>query len=75
MHAGEIASMLIPFCTELGVICRCVVCQNNRFSVLIHKATLHSVMAGVFFGVKAPGIVGPCFLLIPEIYTDKQHTF
>ena len=30
-------------------------------------------MAGVFFAVRAPGIVGPYFVLIPEIYTEMQN--
>jgi hypothetical protein len=29
----------------------------------------------VFFAVRAPGIVGPYFVPIAEIYTEMQHTF
>jgi hypothetical protein len=32
-------------------------------------------MADVFFAVRAPGIVGPYFVPIAEIYTEMQHTF
>lgn len=76
VHAGAINSMLILFCSLLGVM-SCMVMRSVRITdfpcSLIHNATLDSVLAGVFFAVRAPGIVGPYFVLISEIYTEMQH--
>jgi hypothetical protein len=78
VRAGAINSMLILFCSLLGVM-SCVVMRSVRITdfpcSLIQNAKLDSVLAGVFFAVRASGIVGPYFVLMSEIYTEMQHTF
>jgi hypothetical protein len=67
VYLGETDPRVILFNEQAQLMSGATNSQNNRFPILVHKAPLHDVMAGVECAIHAPRNIWTIFFLVCSV--------